>query len=70
MPAGPGKYDDVCVATMEATGGSAVVLIVINGHHGSGFSVNTVNPAVTAELPALLEQVAKQIRETVEEHTT
>jgi len=35
---GPGKYDDACTAAREATGARGVVLIVLDGTRGSGFS--------------------------------
>jgi hypothetical protein len=60
MPVGPGKYDDLCTYVRERTGGS-VVLIVVDGSKGPGFSVQA-NLATTMLLPDLLEHLAAQIR--------
>ncbi len=62
MALGPGKYDNACTVARELTGADAVVLIVLGGEHGAGFSVQTVNPALCAALPSLLEDLAQQIR--------
>lgn len=59
---GPGKYDPVCTVARTATEAAGVVLIVIDGNNGSGFSVQAVAPVI-AELPALLREVAKGIEE-------
>jgi hypothetical protein len=60
VPLGPGKYDSLCEATLLTTVAEAVVLIVINGFKGSGFSV-TATPEFSAKLPDLLRRVAKEI---------
>jgi len=57
----PGKYDMQCTAVRGATGARGVILMVIDGDQGSGFSVQ-VAPALLATLPDVLEMVAKQIR--------
>lgn len=62
MPLGPGKYDDACTQAREATGAGTAVLIVIGGHHGPGFSVQSDDAVVLAGLPALLRSVADQIQ--------
>lgn len=59
---GPGKYDDLCTHVREATGADAVVLIVLNGSKGSGFSVQVI-AGTPLELPKLLEQVAAAMRD-------
>ena len=38
---GPGKYDELCTAAREETKAVGVVLIVIDGEHGNGFSCQT-----------------------------
>ncbi len=35
----PGKYNDACTVAREATDGELVLLIVVGGNKGSGFSV-------------------------------
>lgn len=60
MPIGPGKYDDHATQVRTATGADAVVVIVVNGDKGSGFSVQT-NAAMTLRLPELLRIMADDI---------
>lgn len=61
-----GKYDDVCTAVREATNGQGVVVVVINGTRGSGFSVQAVDSLFPAlVLSGILEDVARQIRASV-----
>jgi hypothetical protein len=60
MSNGPGKYDDACTAVRVATQASAIILVVIRGHSGSGFSVQGP-PEVVSELPATLRYMADQI---------
>ena len=60
MPAGPGKYDDAATLVRKRTGAAGVVLLVVNGSKGSGFSVQAT-PALTAELPKLLRAMADEI---------
>ena len=60
-PRGPGKYDDAATLVRNRTMAHGVVLIVLGGVHGHGFSVQAdVN--TTRLLPDLLEDVARQIR--------
>jgi len=61
MALGPGVYDDACTKAREETGGEGVLLIVIRGTKGTGFSCQAT-PHVTAALPDVLEDVAAQIR--------
>jgi hypothetical protein len=66
MALGPGKYDDVCTlaraeAGMKPDDAGGVVVIVIGGKHGNGFSVQA-DFITTLKLPDLLEAVAKEIR--------
>jgi hypothetical protein len=61
MAIGPGKYDAACTAAGEATLADTVVLIVVNGIAGSGFSMQTVRPDAAKALPALLRHIADQI---------
>jgi predicted ATP-grasp superfamily ATP-dependent carboligase len=64
MALGPGKYDDVATIVRELTDAAAVIVLVIEGNQGSGFSVQTTLPNLTAEnLAKLLENMARQLRE-------
>lgn len=60
MPAGPGKYDSACTGARIETGGKAVILIVIDGTQGSGFSVQAP-PEILRHLPEVLREVAAEI---------
>jgi hypothetical protein len=66
MAMGPGKYDDVCArARLDAGLGEhdvgGVVLIVLGGKRGNGFSCQA-DLATTTMLPDMLETMARQIR--------
>jgi hypothetical protein len=61
MPIGPGKYDAWCTEVRQETNAGAVLLIVLDGVHGSGFSCQA-DLATTLTLPELLERVAADIR--------
>lgn len=58
---GPGKYDDAATAARAITGGS-VLLIVIDGKQGGGFSVQIEDPTLLEKIPDILETVARNIR--------
>jgi hypothetical protein len=60
MPFGPGKYDDIATQVRGRCEADGVVLIVHNGHLGSGFSVQA--PAdFSQRLPLILRVVADEI---------
>ena len=60
MPLGPGKYDDACSAARDKTGGS-VLLIVVRGAKGSGFSCQA-DLETLLSLPDILEGIARELR--------
>lgn len=57
----PGKYDEVCTEARETTKADGVILIVIQGEMGSGFSVQAM-PDILERLPEILEYMAGAIR--------
>ena len=61
MALGPGKYDELASAAREVAEAEAVILIVLNGKRGSGFSVQGHGVDITASLPAILRGVADDI---------
>lgn len=65
MPVGAGKYDDLCTEAREKTKATGAILIIIDGEKGSGFSVQG-DLEILIKLPFLLENVAKQIRDDLE----
>jgi hypothetical protein len=66
MALGPGKYDDICTMVTEQVGtgerGGGVIVIVLGGNRGNGFSCQA-DLRTTLLLPDMLEEVARQIRE-------
>lgn len=62
MPNGPGKYDDAATIARVSTSAEALVLIVLNGHLGSGFSVQAHANIDPAALATMLEYTAQEIR--------
>lgn len=62
MALGPGKYDEECTKIREETMAGGVLLIVMKGKKGSGFSVQAPFEAILG-LPAILRDTARQIEE-------
>ena len=60
MAIGPGKYDAIATMAREQAEAEAVVVILFNGKHGDGFSVQQPVGA-RIDLPALLRLMADQI---------
>jgi hypothetical protein len=64
---GPGKYDDLCTLVRQRAGigredGGGVIVIVLGGKRGNGFSCQA-DLMTTLTLPDLLEDIARQMRE-------
>jgi hypothetical protein len=66
MAIGPGKYDHLCTLARERTGAAGVILLVMHGDQGSGFSCQA-DAATTMALPDILERIAADIRATIAE---
>ena len=67
MTFGPGKYDHLTTLVRKRAGvteGGGVVLIVVGGDKGPGFSVQA-DFETSLMLPDILEMVAKQMRRDV-----
>jgi hypothetical protein len=62
MAIGPGKYDDEATEVRTKTLADGVLLLVINGAQGSGFSAQ-LPLDLTLKLPQILRDLAKQIDE-------
>lgn len=60
MAVGPGKYDDLATYVREKAEAKGVVLIVIGGPEGPGFSVQG-DLATMVMLPSMLRAMADQI---------
>ena len=63
MSLGAGKYDPLCTHVREQAKAECVLLIVMGGDKGNGFSMQTANLLLLAGVPDLLRDVARQIEE-------
>jgi len=61
MPHGPGKYDALATHVREQSDAEGVVVIVLGGNKGNGFSVQTTRPLSPAVLAAILRAAAMDI---------
>lgn len=61
MAVGPGKYDDCCTTVRELTDGALVLVMVVGGDRGNGFSVQSRDEQLVARLPDLLRTMANNI---------
>lgn len=61
MTVGKGKYDNEASRVFKDTRAGAVVLMVIDGERGTGFSVLSSDRRVIRNLPDLLKSVASEI---------
>jgi hypothetical protein len=58
---GPGKYDDEATLVRERTGAHTVIVVVLGGSRGAGFSVQTRSKETSRFLPAFLRSIADEI---------
>ena len=58
----PGKYDEACTVARMMCEADAVLLLVLNGKLGQGFSAQCP-PEMVPHIPALLRRVAFRIEE-------
>lgn len=61
MPIGQGKYDDTVTKLREELEADAVVVLVIGGSKGHGFSCQAP-PEIIKNMPDMFEAVAHQMR--------
>ena len=61
MSAGPGRYDEEATALRVATDARGVVLLVVDGMRGTGFSVQMHSLEDVKRLPGALRDLASQI---------
>jgi len=62
MAIGPGKYDDLCTRVRKQTQArGGVLLIVVDGEQGSGFSAQ-----LTMEQTLLIPQILRDVAERIE----
>ena len=60
MSDGPGKYDTWCTLTRSGVHAEGVIMMVINGVYGSGFSCQATRRSLL-QLPIILRDMADQI---------
>jgi hypothetical protein len=60
MTIGPGKYDAEATHVMNSTHASGVIVIVIGGDRGEGFSIQATLE-VSLALPKMLRMIADQL---------
>lgn len=60
MPLGAGRYDEEVTELRERLKAQGILLLVVNGERGSGFSAQLSTDDVFA-LPSVLRQMADQI---------
>jgi hypothetical protein len=60
MALGPGKYDDLATLVRANTSARGVILLVIEGDQGGGFSVQATADIIV-RLPTLLRRIADDI---------
>jgi hypothetical protein len=61
MPAGPGKYDELATHVRERSDAELVLVAVIAGNKGSGFSVQGKIPYNGPLIASLLRSIADDI---------
>jgi hypothetical protein len=66
MPAGPGKYDHVATLARTATNAQAVVVIIVDGDEGSGFSVQATPRFVEGGESDVLVKVLRDVADQIE----
>jgi hypothetical protein len=65
MPLGQGTYDDLCTYVREKSRGQGVLVAVIGGDKGSGFSVQITNPLLLFRLAKILHETADEIEKSL-----
>jgi hypothetical protein len=72
MPIGPGKYDGEATLIQARTQAAGVLLMILDGNKGNGFSLASYDIQATLEitlsLPKLLRMMADQIEIDIKEH--
>jgi len=61
MPRGPGRYDDIATEIRHRLKAAGVILLVIDGKGGQGFSVQLPRHLIEV-MPEMLETIAREIR--------
>ena len=62
------KYEAICTDIYDRTEASVALVVILGGPKGDGFSCISYDPAILATLPAILENVAAEIRNREKHH--
>jgi hypothetical protein len=60
MARGPGKYDEIGMEVLKQTGAKGIIVMVMDGNKGSGFSV-IGEPGAIEIFPQVLREMANAI---------
>ena len=60
MAFGPGKYDELATEVRQKAQAEGIIVLIINGNRGGGFSAQ-VTPEMTFAIPQILRDMADQI---------
>jgi hypothetical protein len=60
-PDSGGRYDPEATRVRDQTGAAMVLVVVVAGDRGTGFSVQAIDPVLLTTLPTLLRNVADNI---------
>jgi hypothetical protein len=55
-----GRYDEITERMLKEVQASCVAALIVGGKHGSGFSVAITDRNLLAQLPDMLEHMAKK----------
>jgi hypothetical protein len=64
MPIGPGKYDDICSKIRQEVNAKGVVLLILGGDKGDGFSCQAEKHLLEC-LRLCLEQSAEAMKQDI-----
>jgi len=65
MPPGPGKYDEIATMVRKLTEAESVIVMVVKGNQGDGFSVQSASLNFVVGLPTVLRQMADSIEQSL-----
>jgi hypothetical protein len=68
MPAGPGKYDAECQKVFFDVEAQTVLMVVVRGNKGNGFSVISTDMGLVVKMPGMLRDIADQLQRDLDQH--
>ena len=69
MPEGGGKYDTLATIARQTAEADGIIMLIINGDMGSGFTVQAESH-IAKYLPGLLRDMADEIETQMKENPT